>query len=221
MLFPGCGVLVFNPPMVSFTADDHTRIVSGEITVTWRLWKYAHVKAGRVYATGFGGALEILDVRAVPAGGVTDADAREVGHPDAASLIQYARSHTGAMVTPDTLLYRVEFRYQPQAPEKPTLPLDEIGARLARLDHASRFGPWTEQYLRLIEENPGTVARRLAAETPWPRDDFKVNVRKLKALGLTISLPVGYELSELGQAYLDRLDGEPPPSSASGSTRRL
>jgi hypothetical protein len=38
------------------------------------------------------------------------------------------------------------------------------------------------------------------------KDDFKVNVRKLKALGLTLSLTVGYELSDLGQAYLDSLD---------------
>ncbi len=31
-------------------------------------------------------------------------------------------------------------------------------------------------------------------------------MRKLKALGLTISLTVGYELSEVGQAYLDSLE---------------
>jgi hypothetical protein len=32
---------------------------------------------------------------------------------------------------------------------------------------------------------------------------FKLDVRKLKNLGLTISLEVGYELSPRGQAFLD------------------
>jgi hypothetical protein len=60
--------------------------------------------------------------------------------------------------------------------------------------------------LRLIEENPGVVARLLAPETGMPLPDFKLNVRKLKALGLTISLERGYELSELGQSYLDTFE---------------
>jgi ribosomal protein S19E (S16A) len=34
---------------------------------------------------------------------------------------------------------------------------------------------------------------------------FKVDVRKLKQLGLTESLPIGYRLSPRGRAVLDRL----------------
>jgi hypothetical protein len=191
--------------MVTFTADDHTRVASGEITVTWRLWKYAHVKAGKTYATGFGGALEIEDVRAVRAADITEIDAHEAGHPDAASLIEFARSHTGREVSEDTLLYRVQFHYTLREPEKPRYSLEEIEKRLGRLDAASKFGPWTRQTLRLIEENPGVVSRHLAPEVGQPRDDFKLNVRKLKELGLTISLDIGYELSELGQTYHDSL----------------
>ena len=188
-----------------FTADAHGRVVSGEITVTWRLWQYAHVKAGSVYATGFGGALEIEDVRGVRAADITDADAHEAGHANAASLIEFARSHTGREVSDDTLLYRVQFHYTPNVPEKPKLSLEEIEKRLNRLDTASKFGPWTRQTLRLLEDQPGVAARYLAPEVGQPRDDFKVNVRKLKSLGLTISLGTGYELSELGQTYLDSL----------------
>jgi hypothetical protein len=33
---------------------------------------------------------------------------------------------------------------------------------------------------------------------------FKVHVRKLKNLGLTLSLPVGYRLSPRGEEYLAR-----------------
>jgi hypothetical protein len=75
----------------------------------------------------------------------------------------------------------------------------------ARGDAASASGPWTVAALRLIEENRGVVARVLAEEMELPKLDFKARVRKLKALGLTVSLPVGYELSELGQTYLDSL----------------
>jgi hypothetical protein len=189
--------------MVSFTSDDHGRVAAGEITVTWRLWKYPHVKAGKTYATGFGGAIAVEDVRAVRAADITDDDALAVGFADASSLIEYARSHTGRAVTPDTLLYRVQFHYETQEPPKPVLSLEQVRERLERLDAASAAGPWTLTALRLIEENPGVVARQLALEARLPRDDFKANVRKLKRLGLTLSLPVGYELTELGQTYLD------------------
>jgi hypothetical protein len=193
--------------MVSFTAEDHARVAAGEITVTWRLWKYPHVKPGKVYAAPFGGAIEVEDVRPVRAADVSDSDAHDVGLPDAESLIELARSHTGREINADTLLYRVQFRYAHQTPEKPRLPLDEVSRRLARLDAASKHGSWTLQILRLIEENPGVVARLIAVETAMPLADFKSNVRKLKALGLTISLERGYELSELGQTYLDTLEG--------------
>jgi hypothetical protein len=146
-------------------------------------------------------------VRAVRAADVTEADAHEAGLPDAESLIELARSHTGREVTDETLLYCVRFRYTPVTPEKPRLPLEEIARRLDRLDVASKRGPWTLQALRLIEANPAIVARLLAPETGLPLLDFKQNVRKLKALGLTISLECGYELSELRQSYLDSVDG--------------
>lgn len=191
--------------MVSFTASDHARVAAGEITVTWRLWRYAHVKPGKTYATGFGGAVMIEDVRAVPVAEVTDADAHEAGLPDAASLVELARNHTGRDVSDHTLLYRVRFHYTSEAPQKPRLGLEEIQRRLDRLDTASRYGPWTRPTLHLIEDGPGVAARYLAPEVRQPLPDFKLNVRKLKALGLTLSLETGYELSELGQAYLDSL----------------
>ena len=193
--------------MLMFTSEDHERVAAGEITVTWRLWKYAHVKAGKLYVSGFsfGGAIAVEDVREVRAADITDADAHEAGQPDAAALIEFARSHTGRTVTPDTMLYRVQFHFEAEAPPRSEYSLDEVSKRLQRLDKASRMGPWTLQTLRLIEDNPGIVSRHLAPVMGMHRDDFKVNVRKLKNLGLTLSLPVGYELTELGQAYLDTL----------------
>jgi len=198
--------------MLLFTAEDHQRVAAGEITVTWRLWKYPHVKAGGVYATGFG-FVGIEDVRRVRVSEVTDTDARAVGLEDAPALVELARSHTGANVTQDTTLYRVQFRYLGEVDPRPPRPLpslDQVAERLDRLDRASSRGPWTLQTLRLIEGNPRVVARRLAAQIGWDTPDFKAHVRKLKALGLTISCEIGYELSESGQSYLDARAGDDP-----------
>jgi hypothetical protein len=49
-------------------------------------------------------------------------------------------------------------------------------------------------------------AADLAPGLGWPElAPFKLHVRKLKELGLTISLPVGYELSPRGAAYVQSL----------------
>jgi hypothetical protein len=190
--------------MLLFTAEDHDRVARGDVTVTWRLWKYPHVKAGGVYATGFG-FVAIEDVRPVKAREVSDSDAQSAGLGTAADLLELARSHTGATLTPDTTLYRVQFRFlgrDDPRPQRPLPDIEQVIARLGKLDRGTR-GPWSLQTLRLIEENPRVVARKLAAQLDWDTVDFKVHVRKLKALGLTISCEVGYELSEFGQTYLD------------------
>lgn len=190
--------------MLLFTEDAIPMIRAGRLTVTWRLWKYAHVKTGKVYKTGYGGALHIDEVQMVRVGDVTDEDALEAGFSDATALVEFARSHTGAIVSPDTLLYCVRFHHLDEEPKRPELSLDEIAKRLERLDKASTHGPWTLATLRAIEASRAVAARFLATDLGRPRDDFKIDVRKLKGLGLTISLGTGYMLSELGQSVLDQ-----------------
>ena len=56
--------------------------------------------------------------------------------------------------------------------------------------------------LDLIRRRPHTRAPDLAAEVGRERDPFKIDVRKLKNLGLTRSFEVGYEVSPRGLAYL-------------------
>jgi hypothetical protein len=55
--------------------------------------------------------------------------------------------------------------------------------------------------LELIAENPGVRAPDLAARMGRETLPFKRDVRKLKELGLTESLEVGYRLSPHGRAY--------------------
>jgi len=80
-----------------------------------------------------------------------------------------------------------------------------ITARLARMDRASSRGPWTGAVLALIADQPGVVSTVLAEAISWERQDFKLHVRRLKELGLTLSLDVGYRLSPRGESYLNHL----------------
>jgi hypothetical protein len=79
-----------------------------------------------------------------------------------------------------------------------------IDAKLERLDRASSHGPWTMVTLDIIGRRPHTRAPDLAEELGRERDPFKIDVRKLKNLGLTQSFEVGYAVSPRGQAYLAR-----------------
>jgi hypothetical protein len=179
-------------------------IADGTITLTFRRWKRPQVVAGRCYRTA-AGRLEVEAVDVVEPSGVTDAEARRAGFASAAELL------AGLRGAADLPLYRVRFR-----PAAGTDPRDElavteeltaddvesIDTRLARLDRASRTGPWTEATLRTIATHPERRAGDLAAMLGRERDDFKLDVRKLKNLGLTLSLPVGYRVSPRGAAYL-------------------
>ena len=68
----------------------------------------------------------------------------------------------------------------------------------ARLAH----GAWTRTTLETIAAKPATRAADLAAQLGRETVAFKSDVRKLKNLGLTYSLEVGYRLAPRGAAYL-------------------
>ena len=71
------------------------------------------------------------------------------------------------------------------------------------MDARSAHGPWAWATLAAIAERPAVRAPDLAASFGRETAPFKTDVRRIKALGLTHSLPVGYELSPRGRAVLD------------------
>ena len=179
-------------------------IARGEVTVTFRRWKRRQALAGRRYRTG-GGIIEVDAIEIVDESDITDRDARAGLYPSAAALVADLRG------TPDLDLYRIRFHVvdEPdprsllaEAGELSDADVAELDRRLGRLDGASRHGAWTEQTLELIARRPGVRAGDLADEVGRERLPFKADVRKLKNLGLTISLDVGYRLSPRGEAYL-------------------
>lgn len=63
----------------------------------------------------------------------------------------------------------------------------------------------------MIRDHPAVRAADLCRLVGQERDRFKPDVRKLKNLGLTISLEIGYRLSPRGETYLR--DRELPAAS--------
>lgn len=80
--------------------------------------------------------------------------------------------------------------------------LATLRKKLDRMDAAAEDGPWTRSVLRQIAAQPGVVSTVLADEAGEERFYYKSRVRRLKALGLTESLTVGYRLSPRGHAFL-------------------
>ena len=74
------------------------------------------------------------------------------------------------------------------------------------MDARSNHGPWTAATLKLIATNPGKRATELAESVKIETKRFKTNVRKLKELGLTESLKVGYRLSPRGEVVFEQVE---------------
>ena len=176
----------------------------GSITHAFRRWRRAQVIVGHHYRTGSGMvAAESVDV--VTPAAITDAQASAAGYPDAAALLADLRGDH------ELPLYMIRFRRLDQPDPRDVLAADAVlteseatalASRLARMDAASRHGPWTAAFLVQIAERPAVSSVFLAETLEWDRPEFKLHVRRLKALGLTISLDVGYRLSPRGEAYL-------------------
>ena len=194
--------------LMRFTKPFWAGIEDGSITVAFRGWTRPTVVVGRPYRTG-GGRIEVVSVYEVEPSSVTEADARAAGHESVEDALAQVRTDEGRT------LWRVEFRRLDEPDPREALAntseltdedLADLDKRLGRLDAASKHGEWTEVYLRLVAEHPARRAPDLAEMVERETQPFKLDIRKLKNLGLTTSLKIGYELSPRGRAWLDALD---------------
>jgi hypothetical protein len=190
---------------MQFTQDSHDAIANGEVTLTVRLWKRPHAKVGGRYNVG-AVVIEVERIDLVPFSSINARDVRRAGSPDRESL--RARAAHAGPIEDDTLLYRIEFRVVDAACRAAPLAVTAesmmaVSAKLDAIDRRSSRGPWTRAALALIGANPGVVSTVLAETVGRPRAEFKQDVRRLKALGLTESLEVGYRLTSLGEAVAD------------------
>ena len=181
-------------------------IEAGEVTVAYRRWRRPTVRTGGTLRSPVG-MLQIDEVAEVDDSELTPEAARAAGYEDLEDLLASLGDRE------DARLYRIRFHRggdDPRALLAGTADLapgeaDAVAAKLDRMDARSRVGPWTRATLEAIAAAPGVRAGDLATGLGRPRDDFKKDVRRLKALGLTESLPVGYRLSPRGDAVLAHL----------------
>ena len=181
------------------------RIKSGEITVLFRRWSRPGAKAGGTQLTQ-GGVIGIDSVEVVSADNITEMDAREAGYASKDDLLSHLNYR-------DDPIYRLRVYFAGEDPrislrendDLSDVDLKEIIAKLKKLDANSKRGPWTQQYLQLIQDMPNTYSGILANYLGIDIPSFKPWVRKLKALALTESLHPGYRLSPRGEKVLEAL----------------
>lgn len=187
-----------------FKQSSLDKIVRKEVTLAFRRWKRPTVKAGGRVRTA-SGVVRIGDITISDASRLTQDDAIAAGFPTLAALQKMLGPDDGSPV------YRIEL--DGIEPDERVALRDD--ALLSEEDwHALtlRFARWDKtapgyfpSILQAIGAHPEVRAADLAAKAGLETLKFKQDVRKLKELGLTESLDVGYRLSPRGQAVLERL----------------
>jgi len=193
--------------MLLFQKRFHRGLADGGITLTFRRWAKPRVKPGGRYRCHPIGVLEVDKIERIRIGDIPTRDATKSGFASRDELIAYIQSGPGGAIDDATELFRIELHHAGEE-DRVDIALDDhlsasdvaaISAKLARMDAK---GEWTETTLRLIEAHPRVAASKLAKRLRRETLPFKVDVRKLKRLGLTQSFEVGYDVSPRGREYL-------------------
>lgn len=181
-------------------------IRSGKIKLAFRKWKVPGVKKGSLVRTSIG-VVQIIDIVSITADKITAADAKNAGYESLEKLLAQLEAVTEGNI------FKIKVRYHSEDPRvvlRERASLTEAGfevlkERLARLDRYDKEGGWTRRLLLLIRDHPKLRAADLALKTGKEKEWLKLNVRKLKNIGLTISHDPGYTLSPLGEEFLRKL----------------
>ena len=181
---------------VLFKLSQLEGIADGSIDLTFRRWDAPRVRAGGQQRTNIG-VIEFDTVERVD--DLTDEEARRAGWASRDAVMKQFASRSGD-------LYRIELHLagpDPRAVLRERVPDDaELAALRRRVDS---MGPWAVDYLQAIAERPGVRAPDLAESFGMETRAFKLRVRRLKELGLTESLRIGYRLSPRGEVVLRQL----------------
>ncbi len=191
--------------MLLFKKPFHAGLASGAITLTYRRWNKPHVRAGGRYRCHPIGVLEVDSIERVRVSTISEADAVLAGFATRDALVAYL-AELGPIKASDEI-YRVALHHGGDGDRieialETALSADDVAAIKAKLATMDATAPWTKKTLAVIDKNPRIAASKLAAKLGRETLPFKVDVRKLKKLGLTQSFEVGYEISPRGRAYL-------------------
>ena len=170
-----------------FRPADLEGIAAGTVSLAFRRWDKPRVRVGSTQKTAVG-VVEFTSC--APVDVITPEDARAAGF-DSPEAVEARMRKTGRV-------YRVGVRLagpDPRVALRETPPDEALYAAVARF-------PWARDYLQAIADRPAVRAPDLAESFGRETTAFKRDVRRLKELGLTESLEVGYRLSPRGAAVL-------------------
>lgn len=91
---------------MEFSRELRAEVLSGDITVSFRLWQRPQVRPDGRYRVG-DGQIQVDSVGLVPISSIDEADVRRAGEESLEALRRRA-AHAGP-IADDTLLYRIEF----------------------------------------------------------------------------------------------------------------
>lgn len=184
-------------------------IKTGNVKLAFRKWQKKSVNAGTRIHTSVG-LVEVKSIEAISENNINETDAIHAGFASKEHLLQsFPKKSNG-------IIYRMEVCYHSEDPriglrERTSLSeqeFNDILKKLQSLDKHSKKGDWTRQILLTIKDNPNLHAIGIANLTGFEKEWLKLNIRKLKNLGLTISHTIGYELSPKGKVILEKLIAE-------------
>jgi len=91
---------------MEFSKELREDVISGDITLTFRLWQRPRVKAANRYPVG-PAEVEIDSIELVAFGSVSELDVEQAGERDLESL-RRRTAHSGP-IDDETMVYRIEF----------------------------------------------------------------------------------------------------------------
>ncbi|SDU67952.1 hypothetical protein SAMN04488548_1343242 [Gordonia westfalica] len=190
---------------VLLTAAVTNGVAEGSVDLAFRRWAHPRIRPGSSFIA-LTHVIEVTSLERVDPEQISSDDARRAGYENVDEL------RATLCVNTHNPTYRIGLRCIGEDPRIALRADDDLsdddvadlGSRLDRMDSRSNKGPWTRAVLEIIGRRPGVVSTELAAELGRERTAFKNDVTKLKKLGLTESLEVGYELSPRGVEFLRR-----------------
>ncbi len=190
---------------VLLTAAVARGVADGTVDLAFRRWGHPRIHPGSSFVA-LTRVIEVTSLERVDPERITRDEARRAGYDDADAV------RAALCVNVHNPTYRIGLQCIGEDPrialraddDLSDSDVEEIRTRLDRMDARSKNGPWTRETLDIIARRPGVVSTDLAAELGTDRAGLKQDITKLKKLGLTDSLVVGYELSPRGVEFRRR-----------------
>ncbi len=179
-------------------------IKAQKIETAIRKWTRPTVKENGTLITA-AGQIRIISVKKIKYNEITDKEIIEAGYANRKELDhELDRRSVGE-------IYRIQFKLEREDPRIKLredenfsdVELDALQKKWQALDARSTTKGWPLRILEAINKEPGLPAIQHAKKLGYEKMWFKLHVRKLKNLGLTISLERGYKISPRGKVFLE------------------